>query len=138
MKQSHIGDAFFDADAAAFLKGELERSKSTPGGGPSLEKQGSRQHGSHLALQCQHEPVSISVCKAAILSATMSASCLCLALFTTAQSFCVIVQTECSTGSFRPCSFVIAVPHMTTQEKPVCGASLLKKYQEGLTYGHVL
>ena len=61
VKQSHIGDAFFDSDAASFLKGELDRSWADQVGPASLTLQDSRQHGSQLAKDSQHGPTSIFV-----------------------------------------------------------------------------
>lgn len=62
VKQGHIGDAFFDSDAADFLRGELDRSRAGAESA-SLEEQSSRQHGSHLAFDNWSDPVSVSVRK---------------------------------------------------------------------------
>ena len=64
VKQGHIGDAFFDSDAAAFLRGELDRSRAdTANGSGSLEMQNSRQHISDLVLEQLKEPVSLNIRK---------------------------------------------------------------------------
>ena len=69
VKQGHIGDAFFDSDAAAFLKAELDRSRAETTEPLSiLDKENSQQHGSDMLKE---RPTSVHVRKEHLLSTSL-------------------------------------------------------------------
>ena len=64
LKHSHIGDAFFDYDAAGFLKTELERSQSANLERAADPSQEHKQHGTGLVRQHLHASASVGMHKA--------------------------------------------------------------------------